>query len=89
MSDQIAQMLSGYDDATWNRLRKDRRRTYQRAAETLILDWEKFVVLVRPLRLTAVKRDMDELAVDVARNLYMDNPTWFKDELKQLLTKLR
>ena len=37
--EELAQMLSGYEDETWRRLREDRRRTYQRAAHILLCDF--------------------------------------------------
>jgi len=43
--DTVAQKLSGYDDATWSRLREDRKRTYRRAADTLIIQWSEFSAL--------------------------------------------
>jgi len=39
----LAKMLAGYDDPTWLKLRADRKRTYVRAASTLLFDWPKFV----------------------------------------------
>jgi hypothetical protein len=39
---RLSQMLSGYDDLTWQKLKASRRRTYKRAAESLIADWDKF-----------------------------------------------
>lgn len=42
----VARKLSGYDDATWSRLREDRKRTYRRAADTLILQWTEFKSLI-------------------------------------------
>lgn len=43
--DTIARKLSGYDDATWSKLREDRKRTYRRAADSLITQWPEFVKL--------------------------------------------
>lgn len=43
----IARKLSGYDDATWSKLREDRKRTYRRAADTLITQWPEFVNVFR------------------------------------------
>lgn len=43
--DLIARKLSGYDDATWSKLREDRKRTYRRAADSLIAQWPEFVKL--------------------------------------------
>jgi len=34
----LARMLAGYDDATWERLKADRKQTYQRAAANLLHD---------------------------------------------------
>jgi DNA-binding CsgD family transcriptional regulator len=39
---ELAQMLAGYDDATWNRLKRNRRVTYVRAASTLFHGWAEF-----------------------------------------------
>lgn len=39
---KIAQMLSGYDEATWNKLKRSRKLTYVRAASTLFFDFPKF-----------------------------------------------
>jgi hypothetical protein len=41
----VAKKLSGYDDATWSRMKEDRKRTYRRAADMLICQWKEFVVL--------------------------------------------
>lgn len=41
--DTLAKMLAGYDDATWAKLRENRKRTYIRAASTLLFDWARFV----------------------------------------------
>lgn len=38
----LARMLAAYDDKTWVRLRRDRRRTYLRAATTLFHCWDEF-----------------------------------------------
>lgn len=38
----LARMLAAYDDKTWVRLRRDRRRTYLRAATTLYHNWGEF-----------------------------------------------
>lgn len=38
----LAQMLSGYNDVTWNKLKRDRKLTYIRAASTLLFDWQRF-----------------------------------------------
>jgi hypothetical protein len=37
----LARMLSGYGDVTWNKLNRNRKLTYIRAASTLLFDWEK------------------------------------------------
>ncbi len=37
----LARMLSGYGDVTWNKLKRDRKLTYIRAASTLLFDWER------------------------------------------------
>jgi hypothetical protein len=39
----LARMLAGYDEKTWNKLRRDRKLTYIRAAQTLDADWDIFV----------------------------------------------
>lgn len=44
--EQIARKLAGYDDATWFKLREDRKRTYRRAADSLITLWPEFVALL-------------------------------------------
>lgn len=36
----LARMLSGYDEATWSRLKERRRATYRRAAATLMIEWD-------------------------------------------------
>lgn len=41
----VARKLSGYDDATWFKLREDRKRTYRRAADSLITQWPEFAKL--------------------------------------------
>lgn len=43
---RLSQMLSGYDDETWRKLKANRRHTYKRAAETLIADWDKFAAVI-------------------------------------------
>jgi len=36
----VARLLAAYDEKIWNSLRPDRRRTYRRAASTLVFSWE-------------------------------------------------
>lgn len=43
--DTVARMLAGYDDATWSKLREDRKRTYRRATDMLICQWPEFAKL--------------------------------------------
>jgi hypothetical protein len=43
---QLARMLSGYDEVTWNELRRDRKLTYVRAASNLFHNWEEFAKLL-------------------------------------------
>lgn len=40
---RLTRMLAGYDDATWDRLRADRKRTYERAASMLFHGFPEFV----------------------------------------------
>jgi len=39
----LARMLAGYDESTWKKLKRDRKLTYIRAANTLEVDWLLFV----------------------------------------------
>ncbi len=41
-ADTLARMLAAYDDKTWARLRPDRKRTYVRAAQTLLFNFDNF-----------------------------------------------
>lgn len=43
---KLAQMLSGYDDATWERLKRGRKLTYIRAAQTLFYQRIDFMELL-------------------------------------------
>ena len=43
----LARMVAAYDDKTWTRLRRDRRRTYLRAATTLYTAWSEFETRMR------------------------------------------
>lgn len=44
--DTVAQKLAGYDLETWLKLREDRKRTYRRAADSLITQWSEFKSLI-------------------------------------------
>ncbi len=47
----LARMLAAYDDKTWIRLRRDRRRTYLRAATTLYHNWVEFEARMQTCKL--------------------------------------
>lgn len=47
---RLTRMLAGYDDATWDRLRADRKRTYERAGAALFHSWQSFVDAMQDLK---------------------------------------
>ena len=39
---RFARLLAGYDDETWNKLKRARKLTYVRAASNLLHAWQEF-----------------------------------------------
>lgn len=47
---RLMRMLAGYDDATWDRLKPGRQRSYMRAASSLFHQWADFELAMDDFR---------------------------------------
>lgn len=47
---EMAKMLSGYDDTTWSKLKRNRKLTYIRSAMVLESSWESFMSRMKEFR---------------------------------------